>query len=186
MIPHDLLMRLAEPGAVLALTGIPTVCVVRRDGEDWRRTWTGPRVMANWAARLGCLDAGPAGRRVATYHINEAGRRLARKHRSQVDALRAEVRELREAVAGMELLLRDALGASQPDWSTSDLRRQERRLLKELQQANGRAVAFDYLADRLGVNRSVLHAHVCHLRQKQPHLRIETVRGIGYKLEMAH
>lgn len=81
--------------------------------------------------------------------------------------------------------------AAQVDGSALDLTRREGALLEELLRAPGQVVAKDLLEDRLYAledagSANALEAAVSRLRKKltaaSPVLRIETKRGIGYRL----
>lgn len=80
---------------------------------------------------------------------------------------------------------------AQVDGSVLDLTRREGALLEELLRAPGKVVAKDVLEDRLYAleeagSANALEAAVSRLRKKltaaSPTLRIETKRGIGYRL----
>lgn len=148
---------------------VPVVILTARDGiED----------------RIGGLNAGADDYLVKPFNLTELDARL-----------RAVLRRpgpRRGRVYALGPLSFDTVSrVAQVDGTALDLTRREAALLEELLRASGQVIAKDLLEDRLYAledagSANALEAAVSRLRKKltaaSPGLRIETKRGIGYRL----
>jgi len=148
---------------------VPVVILTARDGlED----------------RIGGLNAGADDYLVKPFDLTELDARLRAVLR------RPGPRQGRVYALG-PLSFDTVSRTAQVDGSMLDLTRREGALLEELLRAPGKVVAKDMLEDRLYAledagSANALEAAVSRLRKKltaaNPQLRIETKRGIGYRL----
>lgn len=134
--------------------------------------------------RVGGLDAGADDYLVKPFELTELDARLRA-------VLRRPGPRLGRIYALGPLSFDTVSRAAQVDGMVLDLTRREGALLEELLRAPGKVVAKDMLEDRLYAleeagSANALEAAVSRLRKKltaaNPDLRIETKRGIGYRL----